>query len=65
MLVCVKISNRENEHGKWACLFGMIYLLISSLGEPTFNNKVSIPIAILMEIMFGRNLFGFQNVDGS
>ena len=33
-------------------LFALIYLMISSTGEPTFNNSISIPLALILGIIF-------------
>lgn len=52
LMMCMKIQKENRDQaGMWAPLFGFFYLMISSLGEPTFVNLVSMPIALLMGVM--------------
>lgn len=59
LLVCIKMQNpslsNSTSHIQWGTLFGIIYLFFSSLGEPTFNNSVSMGIAFVIGAMLCNN----------
>lgn len=39
---------RQNQNSYMAALFVFIYLMISSIAEPAFNNSVAIPLAMAL-----------------
>lgn len=58
VICCLEMQKDNNQkyiNGQWATLFGMFYLLISSLGEPTFNNSISAAIAFTIGLMIWWN----------
>lgn len=52
LVMCIKIQKENRlQSGMWAPLLGFFYLIISSFGEPTFVNVVSMPIAFVLGAM--------------
>ena len=35
-----------------SCLFIFVYLMVSSIAEPAFNNSVAVPFALVLSIAF-------------
>lgn len=47
-----------------SALFVFIYLLISSIAEPAFNNSVAIPLAMTLTMAMKMNFVDYDNVEG-
>ena len=47
-----------------SALFVFIYLFISSIAEPAFNNSVAIPLAMTLTMAMKMNFVDYDNVEG-
>lgn len=60
IMLCWKLQrSRRSEY--LAGFFIFVYLLLSSTGEPAFNNMVGIPMALVLGILFKKNELELKN----
>lgn len=50
---CLKIR-KTDLHASVGVLYIWVYLLVSSIAEPAFHNAISIPLALVMGMVFGK-----------
>ena len=59
-ILCWEVGEAKR-NGNLTGLFIFAYLLLSSTGEPTFNNVVGIPMGFVLGILYKKNWDSYQN----